>query len=199
MRGEAYYVEVEYTTTDSNGNMVTRSRPERRINWYPAAGMVQVRFDDVLVLSSGAIPQEQARKLHQWDLADLVPYSPNWLMGFQTMRYDVDLNTGFGDAQQAMAPQIDGAIRVDIGGDEQQILSKDTQYFNVMFKHILLPIYVGGFHYRGKPYRIVVNGRNGEVQGEAPVSIWKVMIAVILGLILIGGVLYLTSLQHRGG
>ena len=191
MRGEAYYVEVEYTDTDANGNAVTRTRTERRINWYPAAGTVEVPFEDVLVLASASLPQEQARRLHEWDLVDLVPYDPKWLMGFQTMRYDVDLNNGFTDAQQVMSATIDGAIRVDIGGDEQQILSKNTQYFDVTFKHILLPIYVGGFQYRGKAYRIVVNGRSGEVQGEAPISVWKVLIAVLLGLVILGVILYL--------
>jgi len=38
-----------------------------------------------------------------------------------------------------------------------------------------------------------VNGQTGNVAGEAPVSFWKVLIAVILGLILVGGIICLMS------
>lgn len=194
MRGDAYYVEVPVTSTDSDGNTTTEYREERRINWYPAAGMVEVPFEDVMVLGSRALPETQARKLRQWDLGSLTPYEPKFLMGFQTMRYDVDLAHGFNEAQQIMDGPIVSAIRYDIGGDEQQIFTKSTEYFGVMFKHLLLPIWVGGFHYRGKPYRVVVNGRTGEVQGEAPISVWKVLIAVILAILVIGVILMVS--QH---
>ena len=196
MRGEAYYVEVPYTETDSDGNSQTQYRTERRINWYPAAGVVGVPFQDILVLASHALPEKQASKLRQWDLDSLTPYEQKFLMGFQTMRYDTDLANGFGAAQQIMVGPIDSAIRFDIGGDEQQILTRATDYFNVMFKHLLLPIWVGGFRYRGKSYRVVVNGRTGEVQGESPVSFWKVFIAVVLAIIVIGVII---ALSQNGG
>ena len=35
-RGEYYYVTEEYTTRDSNGKMVTRTRQVRKTRWYPA-------------------------------------------------------------------------------------------------------------------------------------------------------------------
>lgn len=197
MRGEAYYVEVPYTVTDDDGNSRTEYRTERRINWYPAAGMVDVPFQDVLILGSRALPEEQARKLRQWDLGSVTPYEPKFLMGFQTMRYDVDLANGFGQAQQVMEGPIHGAICMDIGGDEQQVLSKSTQYYDVMFKNLLLPIWVGGFRYRGRAYRVVVNGQTGEVQGEAPVSVWKVMIAVLLGILVLAVILMLSQHGHR--
>lgn len=193
MRGEAYYVEVPYTTTDDDGNSRTEYRTERRINWYPAAGVVEVPFDDILILGSRALPEKQAKRLREWDLGAVTPYEPKFLMGFQTMRYDVDLSNGFTEAQQVMEGPIVSAIRMDIGGDEQQITSKNTEYFDITFKHLLLPIWVGGFRYRGKSFRVVVNGRTGEVQGEAPISVWKVAIAVILGLIVAGVILYLSQ------
>jgi hypothetical protein len=50
----------------------------------------------------------------------------------------------------------------------------------VTFKHILLPVWVAAYRYGGKPYRFVVNGQTGKVQGERPYSAIKIAIAVIL-------------------
>lgn len=186
-RGEHYY-ETE-TYTDSNGNRQTRQ--VRRTRWYPAAGHVSVHFDDILVLGSNAIPQKYAQRLVRWDLEALAPYEPRFLVGFQTMRYDIDLATGFGMAQQMMQPRIDQAIRYDIGGDEQAIHSKDTDYLDPSFKLTLLPIWVGGYRYRGRSFRFLVNGQTGEIQGEAPISVWKVLIAILLGSVLLALLIYL--------
>lgn len=188
-RGEHYYVTV--SSTDSNGN--TTSRQERRTRWYPAFGHVSVFFDDVLVLGSEVIPPKYAQRLRQWNLAAVCSYEPQYLVGFQTMRYDVDLATGFERAKAIMAPTIDQAIRADIGGDEQMINSKTTDYLDPHFKLLLLPIWVGGYRYRGKSYRFLVNGQTGEIQGEAPISVWKVLLAVLLGLIVVGAIVYLTT------
>lgn len=189
MRGEHYY-ETE-TYTDSDGN--TQTRQVQRTAWYPASGVVDVNFDDLLVLGSTHLPRMYAQAMSTWNLSTVVGYTPEFLSGFQAMRYDLDLATCWGTAQGMMLPQIDDAIRSDIGGDEQQISSRNIEYFNVTFKHLLLPIWSGAYLYRGKSWRFLVNGQTGEVRGEAPVSVWKVAFAVLLGLILIGGFLYLYS------
>jgi hypothetical protein len=189
MRGVHYY-ETE-TYTDSDGN--TQTREVMRTQWFPASGVVEVSFDDVLVLGSSHLPPMYAQAMKTWNLGNVVGYQPAFLSGFQSMRYDRDLATCWGTAQEMMAPEIDHAIRSDIGGDEQQITSKSTEYFDVTFKLLLLPIWSGAYMYRAKSWRFLVNGQTGEVRGEAPVSVWKVAIAVVLGLILIGGILYLYS------
>ena len=59
----------------------------------------------------------------------------------------------------------------------------NTQVSDVTFKHILLPVWLAAYKYRGKTYRFVVNGRTGRVQGERPWSAIKIALAVIVGLI----------------
>jgi len=57
---------------------------------------------------------------------------------------------------------------------------------DVTFKHILLPVWLAAYKYRGKTYRFVVNGRTGAVKGERPWSWVKITIAVLLGAIVAG-------------
>ena len=72
-------------------------------------------------------------------------------------------------------------IRADIGGDQQVIERMEVDHDRPTFKHVLLPVWVAAFHFVGRPYRFVVNGRTGEVHGERPWSFWKIAGAVVLG------------------
>ena len=73
----------------------------------------------------------------------------------------------------------------------QQITSVSTDYSDETFKHILLPIWMAAYKYRGKSYRFLVNGQTGEVQGERPYSAWKIAFAVMAALIAAGVFFYL--------
>lgn len=188
-RGEHYYVTERYTTTE-NGKTVTKTRQVRKTRWYPASGTVQNSFDDVLVVASNTLPRKYLTTLEPWDLDALVPYADEYLSGFRTESYTVDLEMGFGLACSRMEPEIDSTIRRDIGGDEQRILSKDTRYYDVTFKHLLLPVWLSAYRYRDEVYRFMVNARTGKVTGERPWSWVKITLAIIAALIIIGIIVY---------
>jgi hypothetical protein len=84
-----------------------------------------------------------------------------------------------------MQPVIDGAIRRDIGGDAQRIHAQQTSVNDIRFKHLLLPVWIGAYRYGGKPYRVLVNGQSGEVEGDRPWSAWKIAAAVLAALLLL--------------
>lgn len=186
MRGEYYYVTESYT--DSNGNRQTRQ--VRKTRWYPASGTVWREFDDVLVHASTTLPQKHVVGVQSWDVQNLVDFRDEYLSGFKTERYNIGLEPGFDLAKGIMRIQIEQDVRYDIGGDEQQIHSLDTQYDAITFKHILVPIWLGAYKFKGKTYQFLINGRTGQISGEAPISPWKVAIAVILGIIVVGTIIY---------
>lgn len=195
-RGDAYYVTVSYTAIE-NGKSVRRTRQERRIRWSPRWGTVRNTFDDVLVLASTSLPEAYAHKLEPWDLKALAPYQDQYLAGFLAESYSIDLSEGFDIAKGLMAPVIDSTIRRDIGGDEQRITSRRTQYNAITFKHILLPIWIGAYRFRAKLYRVLINARTGEVQGERPYSWIKITLAVLAGLAVIAAIIVIAQLKDR--
>ena len=186
-RGEHYYVTETYTTKDG-----TQTRQVQKTRWYPASGVVHNTFDDVLVVASDSLPRKYMVKLEPWDLDAIAGFSDAYLSGFRTESYTVDLESGFGIAAQRMEPVIDSTIRRDIGGDVQQIWSKDTKYFNITFKHLLLPVWISAYRYQDKVYRFMVNARTGQVSGERPWSWIKITLAVLL-VILVIIVIYMLS------
>ncbi len=177
-RGTVYYVT---RTVTRNGK--TQQVREPRVRWTPARGRVRRFFDDVLVLASTSLPRKHTDGLEPWDLTALRPYSPEYLAGFRAEAYQVELKEGFTQARAHMDRVIERDVRFDIGGDRQRIHGIETQIADVTFKHVLLPVWLAAYKYRGRSFRFVVNGTTGRVQGERPYSKWKIAFAVLLGLI----------------
>ena len=190
-RGTIYYV----TRTVMRDGKHVQERVQK-IRWSPASGRVARWFDDILVLASRSLPKRYTDALEPWDLAALEPYRPEYLAGFRAEGYTVELNEGYGEARAHMARVIERDVKFDIGGDAQRIHDIDTAVSDVTFKHVLLPVWLAAYKYRGKTFRFVVNGRTGRVQGERPWSVWKITFAVILGLIAAGIVGYLIALNQ---
>ena len=190
-RGERGTVYYENRTVMRDGKRVqTRVA---KVRWRGVSGQVARFFDDVLVLASRSLPKKYTDALEPWDLEALAPYRPEYLAGFRAEGYSVALPDGYEEARAKMAAVIERDVRFDIGGDRQRIHAIDTDIRDVTFKHILLPVWLAAYKYRGETYRFVVNGRTGRVQGERPWSAIKITVAVVLGLLLAAGIGYLAA------
>lgn len=178
-RGTHYY---ETKTVRREGK--TERVKVRKTRWRNVSGRVSRFFDDILVLASRSLPKKYTDGLEPWDLSYLEPYKPEFLAGFRAEGYQIELDEGFDEARAYIDRMIARDVKRDIGGDDQRIHDIRTRVSEQTFKHVLLPVWLAAYKYRGRTYRFVVNGRTGRVQGERPYSAWKIFIAVILGLIL---------------
>ena len=185
-RGEKGVHYYETRTVTRNGK--TETERVQKTRWYPASGRVARFFDDVLVLGSTSLPKRYTDGLAPWDLSGLLAYAPQYLAGFRAEGYQVPLDQGFTEARSIMDNQILADVRQDIGGDVQRVQDVDTDVSAITFKHILLPVWLAAYKYRDRTFRFVVNGQTGKVQGERPWSAWKITFAVIVGLIVAGGI-----------
>lgn len=193
-RGQHYWETETYEEDDGRGGRVQRTRQVQRTAWYPAAGEVSREFANVLIAASRSVAESRLDRLQPWDLQSLCPYEPAYLSGFKAQRYQVELPNGFEKAKGVMARTIEQDVRRAIGGDEQNIHSIDTRYSNVMFRHLLLPVWLGAYRFQDRAYQIVVNARTGEVQGERPFSVVK--ISLLVAVILLAIVLLILVTKH---
>lgn len=177
-RGDDYQDTETYTAIE-NGKSVTRTRTVTRTRWSYASGTVYNDFDDVLVLASKSLPESYTDALEPWDMENLTDYNDKFLSGFRTESYQIDVKSGFEKSKLIMDDGIRTSICRDIGGDHQRIGSVNTQYNDITFKHILLPVWLSAYRYSEKVYRFMINGRTGEVQGERPYSAIKIALSVI--------------------
>lgn len=163
----------------------------RRTRWHHASGRIRNTFDDLLVPASTTLPRNRVTKLGPWTLGEVKPYKAEYLVGHSAVRYDVDPQAGYVEAKQTMDDEIRSDVKRDIGGDEQRIHHIDTTYSQVMFKLILLPIWIATFMYAGKQWQVMVNANTGEVVGDRPYSVPKIIAAVVAGLVLAGTAFWL--------
>jgi hypothetical protein len=192
-RGEYYYVTETYTDTDAQGRRVTRTRQVRHTRWYSVSGRVARSFDDILIAATKGLSRNYLDALEPWDLESLRPYEPAFLSGFKAQRYQVELGEGFEMARGVMARAIDGDVRRDIGGDEQRVGDVRTRYWDLTFKHLLLPVYLGAYRFNQKSYQVMVNARTGEVTGDRPYSWIKITLFVLMILAIVGVVVLVSQ------
>ena len=192
-RGEHYWVTETY---QENGE--TKTRQVRKTRWYSANGVVARDFDDVLVVGTSRVTPKHLGALEPWPLPEAQPYRPEYLAGHETLRYDVEPESGLDVAKSEMAPIIERDCKQDIGGDEQRVNSVDTEYREVMFKLMLLPVWIACYLHAGKTYNILVNGRTGEVAGERPYSAAKIAAAIVAALLVITAIVLVIALNRNG-
>jgi hypothetical protein len=197
-RGDHYWETETYTTT-VDGQTQTQTRQVMRTRWSHASGRVARAFDDVMVRGTARLIEEHQDKLEPWPLTAAVAYQPEYLSGYSALRYDVEPENGLAVAKQQMDKVIERDCRNDIGGDEQRLNNVSTSYADVMYKLVLLPVWVVVYLYGGKTWQVLVNGRTGEVIGSRPYSKVKIVAAVLAALIVIAAVIVALVVAHRGG
>ena len=193
-RGEDYTTTEYYT--DSNGRR--QSRTVVHTNWYPVEGEVRHFFDDVLLCASKSLPADLIYKVDDWKLGKLEPFLPEYLSGFRTERYAINLREGYKIAKELMQPTIDRLVRQDIGGDHQRVHDQNSRYSAVTFKPLLLPVWVAVYRFHDKAYQILINGRTGRVAGYRPWSAWKLTACVLTVLMaILAAFIIITLIQGR--
>ncbi|SFZ98665.1 Primosomal protein N' (replication factor Y)-superfamily II helicase [hydrothermal vent metagenome] len=193
-RGDIYYVTVNRTVTDNNGRVRNVRTEEPRIRWTPVSGRVSMGFDDVTIGASKTISRVIIESLGPWDTSKLKVFDERYLSGFESEEYTIGLDNGFEYAKAKMSRSIEQLIREDIGGDQQQITSVNTQYNNVTYKNVLFPIWTATFEYKEKLYKYAINAQTGKISGEHPISYLKVAFA-ILSAISLGAAVYYANMQ----
>ena len=187
--GTYYYVDESYTAIE-DGRTVRRTRRVRKVRWWPSWGDRDDSYDDVLVVASQGIDEKLAKRLGPFGAVGLVPYSPEYLAGWRAEEYRIDLDEGWRRARAEIQATQRRRCAGDVPGDTHRALRVKSEIFNVLWKHVLLPMWSLTYDYRGKHYAVLVHGQSGRIVGRAPYS-W---VKILLFLLLIAGALSLIAL-----
>jgi Zn finger protein HypA/HybF involved in hydrogenase expression len=167
--GHYYYVTVD-------------NKQERRVRWTPASGSLAHVFDDELVSASRGVDPGLLRGVEPFPTDALVPYDPGYLAGWVVERYQIDLVAAAQQSRQQMEEQLRALCAREVPGDTHRNLVVRASYRDLTFKHILAPVWLIAYTYRGKAYQVLVNGVTGKISGRRPWSWIKIALAVLAGL-----------------
>jgi hypothetical protein len=149
-----------------------------RIDWRPASGTLDHRFDDLPLPATHGLDAATAREIEPFPTHELAPYDPGYLSGFVAEEFAVGLEAAHVAARQRMDETLRAACRHEVPGDECRNLRVRTDYSNWTTKSGLLPIWVAAYEFRGESFRYIVNGATGKATGTAPWSWVKIGLAV---------------------
>jgi hypothetical protein len=155
----------------------------RQIRWVPSAGSESHFFDDVLVPASRGLDKDLLFGVEPFDTKKLEPYAASFVAGWLVEQYQIDLGAAASGARGRMDQFMEAKCASAVPGDTHSNLHVETSYSSETFKHTLLPIWLLTYTYGSKSYQLVVNGQTGAVAGHRPYSAWKILFAVLGGLI----------------
>ncbi len=187
-----------YTARYGRTRTVTvKGKTHTHVDWYRTSGDYQKTFDDLLISGTDRYDKKSMAKIEPFDTASGKVYKPEYIAGFAAERYSVGLNDAWQRGREKikdiLKDNIESYIRKTQCADRVDSLRMSVDYSDVKFKYLLLPIWLSSFSYKGKIYNFMVNGQTGKVGGRAPVSGWKVALAVIFGLALAGLIIWLVA------
>ena len=174
-----------------------KTETETYTEWYPVSGHVSASFNDIQVCASKNASGDLIQKVLPYDTINgTKPYQPQYLSGYEAEHYTVDGVEGFSIAEKIMDSTLRDRAHNHIlsrGFDSAEVSSIQTRYNDVKYKHVLVPLWKAKYGYRGKEYYYMINGENGKVSAQYPISVWKVLIVVLAVLAVIVGIVALCN------
>jgi DNA-directed RNA polymerase subunit RPC12/RpoP len=157
-------------------------------NWVMRTGEEYKMFDDVLVLGVRKISDEELSRIEPFQLKELVAFDPKYLAGWVALTYELALADASLEAREKVARELrqDLHNRVLLGQEKRNLEGGGVAWSGMTFKLALLPLWIGSYHYRGKNYRLLVNGQTGKVGGEKPTDSIKVAASIMMVLLALG-------------
>ena len=180
------------TVQNSEGKTVTQVYTE----WHRVAGHIRHFFDDILIPATNSLPLEQLEKIADFDTGQIASYGPEYLSGYNSECFSVDLETSHQEARHEMLEYLESMARNEILSryDEADSIHIQADFREESFKHVLLPVYSTAYMFKDKVYQVLVNGQTGDITGKYPLSPAKIaLICAAIAVIVILIILFVIS------
>ncbi|KAF5271791.1 hypothetical protein FQR65_LT17575 [Abscondita terminalis] len=130
-----------------------------------------VTFKDITICASQSLSQASSDKLGPWHLDRLVPFNEQYISGFSAQTYQLDPQAAMAEAKAVQCIIRSGLYK--------------RRYSKERIRYVLLPVWLTSYKYNGKYYQIMINAFSGKVYGDRPYSTWKIVGAILLGIIIL--------------
>ena len=192
------YTETETYTTTENGKTVTRTRQVTKTEWRSLQGRHTEYVPDVLVTASSGLPNEELEQIEPFDLRALRRYDDALVAGWISEDPSLPQEQCLQQARAEVTGLLRKRLSAFMPGDSHRNLEYSTRFHQESLVVCLLPVWVLALRHDPKapPLHFLVNGQTGKVYGRVPISWVKVALAVLLVLLVLGGLYLLLSQGH---
>lgn len=179
--GENYTETETYTSTDSEGRTTTKTRTVTKTEWRSLSGQHDSYVRDIVVTASRAIHNDELEAVEPFDFRALRRYDMAMVSGWTSEEPSLTLNECFTMAHQEALDTVGQKLAGFMPGDSHNSLRYQTNLHDEVIDLLLLPLWVFAVNYSPdkEPVRILVNGQTGLVGGKVPLSVVKIVLAVL--------------------
>ena len=183
------------TTYSGKFGYTVGSGDSTKTNVYLKTGIAEKHISEFNVCGSRKFFNDKMlNNVVSFKSRECLPYTPETLSGMAAEIYTIGIDEAWNYAKTTgLKKDILESTREHEHADSYSDVVCSTEYYNVKFKYVLVPVYLAGCKYGGKIYNVVVSGTNGRGNCSRPISIAKFIITPLLFLayFLIGSILNL--------
>lgn len=170
--------------------------------WVHRTGSEFEIFDDVLIAGNHSFSRKTIDEIAPFKLKEVVEFEPEYLAGWPALTYDTPLSKASLLARKLVIKKIRRELyaRVLPHRKKRNLKTGGIHWMDMTFKHVLLPIWIGSYWYRGEKYQIMVNGQTGKVSGKKPRDTAKtigIVLSVFLTVVVVLIFLAILAIEMR--
>jgi DNA-directed RNA polymerase subunit RPC12/RpoP len=162
------------------------------LEWTTVSGVANEFFDDVMVPGVSALKPTEIAAISPFNLKDVIEFDHAQLAGWATLAYDISLSSASLKAREQVLKKLVPRIRAEVepGKEKRDLRIGAGTWTGVTYKHVLLPLWIGTYFYKGGEFHVLVNGQTGKVGGEKPtdrlkvIGIWLLLLLAVAVLTL---------------
>ena len=185
------------TTYSGRFGYTTGSGEDEKINWYQRTGTVEKHIEGACVCGSKKFRNDKLlNSVISFSTKDLVAYTPDALSGMAAEKYTVGIDEAWEVAKNTeLNSRVTDAARAKENADRYSDLKISTEYSNIKYRYVLVPVWLTGCKYGGKVYNVVASGHNWKGNCSRPFSVAKLITFLSIFFVLF----VVTSIFGLGG
>ena len=179
------------TTYEGKFGYTTESGDNSYTKYYKKSGVVSVFIDDYTTCGSRRfINDKMFNTIATFNAKDIIPYTPEALLGFAAEKYTIDLGEAWNISKAKMRKRFENEACRNERADCYDKLQMSTEFTNIKYRYVLVPMWLTAANYKGKVYNVAISGYNGRGNCKRPVSTVK----IVLLCVIVGGFFFLVPI-----
>ncbi len=166
---------------------------------YQVYRSANVAFLDVPVAGTTKVTDKLTESIEPFDYTKSVAFSPAYLTGFMTNKYDVEAQDANPRALERMKDSTEEVLRNSISGyDTVSTINTSIQPAFGELEYVFLPMWLMNVDFQGKNYNYAMNGQTGKFVGTFPVSerkYWGGLIGIAIPIAIFFGAIFIPFLM----
>ncbi len=170
-----------YATLGLQGEEVIDDGNKYRVKVYSHESKAVVKCDKILADASFKLDDTLMNALEPFDFSKMVEFNRSYLLGFYADRYDMPKDIVY-DRIKSRAEN--GAFKLMSDSfarfKNRKITKKESEIIRENWSYAFFPVWVINFTYKNEKKEFLINGQNGRIIGELPISTPKLIAFTIL-------------------